>query len=283
MAPWMRRSFFLLVVFVDAPGVPGLTGVPTERLPRWRYDPARSCVDDRGKETSPRCFTESEARRRYSAQQIFFVVNHRGLLLLGGADGNHQRNEVILPRMCLARCWSGGPAKEPFLALTWRGLDKRRLKPIVEEFGNMSCAGSELPQVVIAEAAADDQDALAAQWRERAADGHVRGRIVTRFQGELDDGYVGVRIHDDQRSEGSVIEPLVRIESRRHACGLDERPDALRQLRRTRCRVLDMVGVLGEARIVVDHGRVWIRHHGELVGLPMAGDDEHGLRRNADL
>ena len=47
-------------------------------------------------------------------------------------------------------------------------------------------------QVVIAEAAADDEHAFVAQRRERAAQRQVRRRIESSLQRQLHDGHVGV-------------------------------------------------------------------------------------------
>ena len=80
-----------------------------------------------------------------------------------------------------------------------------------------------------------------------------------------------------------MVEPSLRVQSGRHACGLDESPDVLCQLRRTGRAVLHVVGMLREARIVIQHGRVWTCHHGEFVLFPMAGYDQHRIRYNANL
>ena len=69
----------------------------------------------------------------------------------------------------------------------------------------------EAPHVVPAHAGADDQHALIAQRRERAAGGEVLGGIEVGLQRELHDGGVGVRGDQLQRHEDPVVVAALRV------------------------------------------------------------------------
>ena len=134
--------------------------------------------------------------------------------------------------MCLARCGSGAPGEQPCLTLAWYSFDKRLLKPIIEGFGNLSSAWSELTQVVVAQTTADYQNPIVSQRRKRATDGQVDGWVVARLQvessttGTLASGYMttsGVKVPWSKPRCGSIRAGMpaasIRVRTRCANCG----------------------------------------------------------------
>src|SRR5947208_12474078 len=123
----------------------------------------------RSVETGLRSAAETETRGRDAAEQIFLVIDQRGLFVLGCAHGNHQWNEVVFLGMGLARSRRRIPLEQARYPLSRTALNERCLQPGIEALRRLLRTRSELPQVVVTQAAADDQYALFAQRRERAA------------------------------------------------------------------------------------------------------------------
>ena len=93
-------------------------------------------------------------------------------------------------------------------------------KPGVESLGRDLGTGAEEPQVVVAEAGADDEDAFVAQGGEGAAEGEVLLRAVAVTERDLEQRDRGVGIHDVGGDEGAVVVALLGVEP-------DGRPAAL--------------------------------------------------------
>ena len=67
--------------------------------------------------------------------------------------------------------------------------------------GAAAHAGHEGSHIVVGHAAADDEDALVAQRRQRPPDADMLGRIHAREQRHLDNRNIGVRESHFQRDE----------------------------------------------------------------------------------
>ena len=83
--------------------------------------------------------------------------------MFGRAECHHQWHQVILARVGQARVRRLAPVQQRGAAFGRRQLAQHVLQPGVECVRRLLAAGPELAQVVVAEAAADDQDAFAAQ------------------------------------------------------------------------------------------------------------------------
>ncbi len=128
-------------------------------------------------------------------------------------------------------------------------------------------------QVVGEEAAADDQHALVAQGRQLAADVHQAARVQRRH-GDLQDRYVGFRVHLHERDVRAVVEAAVRDVLDRGAGGLQECPYRGGQRGGAGGTVADAVVVLGKAPEVV-HQRYGLGGaEGERGLLPVRGDHQ---------
>src|SRR5205823_14280718 len=97
--------------------------------------------------------------------------------------------------MGLARSRRRIPLEQARYPLSRTALNERCLQPGIEALRRLLRTRSELPQVVVTQAAADDQYALFAQRRERAARRHMNGRIVSTLERELHDRQLSRRIH----------------------------------------------------------------------------------------
>src|ERR1700729_1379923 len=110
--------------------------------------------------------TSPEPKRRDHLAADLVVEVARSLAFTSRPGDHHQRQEVLLARMTLARRGRLVPLGEPRLALgsrRFRGL----VEPGVEGGRGPRIAVAEMTQVMEAHAAADDCDALIAQRRER--------------------------------------------------------------------------------------------------------------------
>jgi hypothetical protein len=85
---------------------------------------------------------------------------------------------------------------------------------------------------MVAEPAADDQDTLVAQWRQRPADREVGRRVVPPLHGELQDGHVRVWIGDVKRGEHAVVEASLGVDAGGNAGGVEELDHASSDRRR---------------------------------------------------
>src|SRR5690606_19190858 len=104
-------------------------------------------------------------------------------------------------------------------------------------------------------AAADDEDALVAQGRERAADRQMRGRVELALQRELHGGHVRRRIGELERDEGAVVETAALVRSGLEPGAAKKLANARCELRIARRRPLDLVRFRREAVVVVEHRR----------------------------
>ena len=114
-------------------------------------------------------------------------------ILAGRARRNHERDQMFFARVRPARARRTLPLHEFRGALLWVGRACGVGEPGVKAIGFRIWIYAELPQIVIAHTAAGDQHALASQWSEGAAKCDMSRWIQACFQGELNDGYVGIR------------------------------------------------------------------------------------------
>jgi hypothetical protein len=136
----------------------------------------------------------------------------------------------------------------------------------------------ELPQIVDGPAAGEHQNALLRQGAEGAAEGEVVVGALSRLDRELRHRHVGIRIDQDQRRPGAVIEPARRILAAGEAGGAQQPRRAARQIRRARGGIAQPVELLGEAVEIVDGlGPFGGRDH-RLLRLPVCRDAEDRLR-----
>jgi len=113
------------------------------------------------------------------------------------------------------------------------------VQPAVERAGRHERVRPAQAQIVEAQAAAEDQHALLAQRRERAAGGKMQRRIVRVVQAQLEHRHVGFRIHHRQWREGAVVEATGGVDRRRKARATQQRVDAVGQFGGARRRVLN--------------------------------------------
>jgi hypothetical protein len=73
-----------------------------------------------------------EARYRHRTQKRGFVVDAGARVIAGGADGQHQRQQVFLPWMSLAGGRGRGPGAQSVLPFHGAGLHHAVLKPGVK-------------------------------------------------------------------------------------------------------------------------------------------------------
>ena len=115
---------------------------------------------------------------------------------------------------------------------------------------------AEIMQVVGDAARAHQQHALFAQRCQRPAQRQLVGRAQLRLQRQRHHRDGSVREQEAQRHPGAVIQPAAGIQARRQA-GIQQQLLHLgRQLRRTRCRVLQAIQRLREAAEIMDRLRI---------------------------
>jgi len=107
----------------------------------------------------------------------------------------------------------------PFLqalrTLLWCAVAQGLLQPVIKGPGRLAGGGTELAQVVIGEAAADDQHAFLTQRRQGTAHGDVGGRVTIALQGELQYRHIRLGVDHAQGDEGAMVESLLRIAGHR--------------------------------------------------------------------
>src|SRR5688500_12634433 len=223
----------------------------------------------------PRVPAEAIARRRDPAHEAILVVHAGRGFILGRAHRDHQRHEVILLGVGEARGGCARPIHEALRA--FRGLGSQRfVEPGIECLRGRPGGRAHHPQVMPRQAAAHDQHALLAQGPQRAPDRQVLGRIVAALQRDLHHRHVGTRVHRREGREGAVVVAALGIERRGNAGRLEQLLHALGHFRRARRTVLDRIGVLREAGVVVDHPRPLARLHRGAIGFPVSRNHEHG-------
>ena len=152
-------------------------------------------------------------------------------------------------------------------------------QPLVERTRRPQRRRPEGAQVVVAQPAADDEDALVTQRRQRPAQRQVLGGIEPRAQGELHHGHVGTRIGHGHGGEHAVVEAALGIDRHGQPGRLQQFHHAPRQGRIARRGVLDRIRILRKAVVVIDHGRVRMGLHGEGRLLPVCRHHQNGTRR----
>jgi len=130
-------------------------------------------------------------------------------------------------------------------------------------------------------AAADDEDALLTQLAERDAHLDVHSGVVVVEDAELDDGDVRLRIGVHQGNERTMVETALCILLACNA-GLGEQLlNTSSDAGGTRSGILHLVGVLGEAVVVIVEGRIRVRCHEGRTGVTrfvVRRDEEKSLR-----
>ena len=197
----------------------------------------------------------------------------------GRARDDHQRQEVLFARVRAAGGGSARPLGEAAVAIP--RVERGGLaQPGVERLGHGARPRiAEAAHVVVAHPAADDEDALVAERRQRAADGQVLLRVEAPLERELHRRNVGVRVGQLERDERPVIEPALRVARG----GVPRRAEELLcspgELGMTGRRPGDGVRLGREAVIVGEDGRPFGARHGRHRLLPVRRDHEQRLRR----
>ncbi|MNM99124.1 hypothetical protein D3C81_1116740 [compost metagenome] len=133
-------------------------------------------------------------------------------------------------------------------------------------------------QVVGDAAGADQQHALFAQRRQRAAHRELMRRAQRRLDRQLQHRDVRLRVEVAQRHPGAVVQATVRVDGRLQAGGLQALGDVLRQLGRARGRVLQLVQRVGEAAEIVDRLRRGRTRYHRRACQPMRRGHDDGAR-----
>lgn len=137
---------------------------------------------------------------------------------------------------------------------------------------------TEPSHVVVAVAAADEEDALVPERRERAAHREVRLGIEAVQQRDLEHRDVRLGDGELERDERPVIEPAPRVLGGQEPGALEQRAGLRDEVRGAGRGPLELVGLGCEARVVVEHRRLCARHHGDDRLLPVRGDHEQRAR-----
>jgi hypothetical protein len=153
-----------------------------------------------------------------------------------GAGDHHQRQEVLLARVCAPRSGAFVPLAR-LLSRRERSADSCVAQPGVELLaGGVLLRIEEALHVVVGHAAADDEDAIVAQWQERAPHREVLGRVEPGLERELQGGYVGLGPGELERHEGAVVEASLGVARGREASLSQELRDTRRERGRARRR-----------------------------------------------
>ena len=200
-----------------------------------------------------------------------------------GADRDHQRQQMVLGGVRDASARGARPVEQGLAACRGGGIDDVAGQPVVELARRSGAGRAEQPEVVEREAAADDEHAFVAQRGECTSDGEVLRRVVAMAQRELQDRDLCVGVHDVERCEHAVVVATRGIRAHRDAGAVEQLADACRHLGRSGRGVLDPVGEVGEAAVVVEHRGVRGALDGELGRLPVSRHHEDGLGRHAEL
>src|SRR5688572_14201933 len=117
---------------------------------------------------------------------------------------------MLFARMRDARCRSFGPTGEFDIAL--RFVQGRRFaEPCIKCFCIRGGLRRESTKVVEGHSAADDEDALIAQWTQRLPYPDMFRRVQSSFQRELHCRHIGFRISQLERNKSPVVESAFGI------------------------------------------------------------------------
>src|SRR5215207_10012508 len=100
---------------------------------------------------------EAIARHHDATEERVFVIDAVSLFVLGGFDRRHQWDQMVFLRMSDTRSRSAIPGDEALAPSCRIGVAQRVVQPIIEGPGRTMRRRSHLPQVVIAQTAADDE------------------------------------------------------------------------------------------------------------------------------
>ena len=193
------------------------------------------------------------------------------------AEGDEQGEQMLVTRMREA------PIR-PLLSIG----DQRLLiasrnalgQPVIERQGpgrRLFAIDVELPQIVDRAAARQHEHALAAQRLQGATDLRVMGRAELHLYRQLRHRHVGLRVHQQQRIPGAVIETVIAIDAAADARLLEQLDRAARERGRARRRIAQPVELIGEAVEVVDRLRRGGGADSGPLRFPMGGDAEDRL------
>ena len=119
---------------------------------------------------------------------------------------------------------------------------------------------------------------LSRSGRERLADSDMERRIEVALQRQHHHRDLRLGIDDHERHEHAVVEAALGILADLQSGGGDEALDLGGDLRRAGRRIPQLIGVGGEAVIVVEHAGRGGGADGRLRLFPVGGGDDEGLR-----
>ncbi|MEZ5263753.1 MAG: hypothetical protein R2755_18725 [Acidimicrobiales bacterium] len=211
------------------------------------------------------------------------VVAHPGLVL-GGADGDEQGDEVVLARVRFA----GGGARSQSMSRLVRSSPVVSTMVSVSQVSNVRDGtaaarpkrerswklGSPLPTMSTPSSRRGASARPAARW----ACGSNPRRIDSCTIGTSASGNMTYRGYERAVVEAADVVPLGR-----QPCGGQQFHGATGELGIAGCRIPDAVGLRWEAAVVVEHRRLRAALERECGRLPVGGHHEHRLRPAADV
>jgi hypothetical protein len=126
-------------------------------------------------------------------------------------------------------------------------------------------------------AARQDEHALAPQQLQCASDLRVMGGIEMRLYRQLRHRHIGLRIDQQERIPGAVIEPAAGIDGAADAGLVEQLNHAAGERRRPRRRIPQPIELVGKAVEIMDRFRRRRSADRRTLGLPVGGDAENGL------
>src|SRR5690348_6420245 len=101
-------------------------------------------------------------------------------------------------------------------------------------------------------AASDDEDTFVAERSERATSSNMQGRVERVVERKRNNGNIRLRENDLEGNEYAVIVSAAWIRRRGQTCAMEQCGHASREFRVARRRPGQLVGIGGEAGVVVD-------------------------------
>lgn len=119
--------------------------------------------------------------QRGRVHEGLFKVNTAGQVLLRRPHHHHQRQQMLLPRMGRTRAGGPIPLGQPLAARGRCHLHQCLGQPIVKQLGRRPPHGAEATHIVIAGAAANDENSLVTQRGQRTARCSAAFRLLRRL------------------------------------------------------------------------------------------------------
>lgn len=123
----------------------------------------------------------------------------------------------------------------------------------------------------------DNQETLASESAEGDAHAEVRFGAEGLEDGDLDDGDVGLGVHDHEGDEDAVVVAALGLASEVHALLLEFGLDVGPEFGRAADGVGEVVGLSGEAVVVIVEGRGVVVEDRPLLLLPVRREQQDGL------